>query len=67
MSKRQIEISKANLFEIDPSKKYILVLPREELTQEDATNLNKRLTEWGVADAVSVLVRDPSAIKVVEL
>lgn len=63
---KEIEITKAQAFEIDPTKKYIIVLPRQEITQADAAVLNDKLKEWG-ADSVSVIISDPSEVKVVQL
>lgn len=63
----KVELVKAKTFEIDPTKKYILVFDRQDVTIEDVDKLREIMVEWGVKDAVSVMVRDTSRVKVVEL
>lgn len=63
----KVELVKAKAFEIDPTKKYIIVFDQQDITMEDADKLRKIMTEWDVKDAVSVMVRDTSRVKVIEL
>lgn len=63
----KVELVKAKAFEIDPTKKYIIVFDQQDVTIKDAVKLRKVMEGWGVKDAVSVMVRDISRVKVVEL
>lgn len=64
---KNIELIKASVLELDPSKKYIIVLDKKELSHEDARNLSKTIQNQFGVDNVSVLTGDPSNIKVIEL
>lgn len=62
---KELKITKARTFELDPAKKYLVILPAHDFSQEDAASVNKQFERWG-SDSCVVLSTDPEAIKIVE-
>lgn len=62
---RQIRVTKARTFVIDPKKKYVMILPAGEITEKDAHYINKEFARWGT-DCLAILTIDPLAIKIIE-
>lgn len=62
---RQIRITKARTFELDPNKKYVMILPATDISQEDAAYINKQFQRWG-SECMAILSTDPQAIKIIE-
>lgn len=62
---RQIKLTKARTFELDPNKKYIMILPADNITEDDADNINKQFVRWGI-ECMTILSTDPKAISIIE-
>jgi len=60
-----IKIVEGKMFKLDPSKKYIMIFGRDELTQEDVYGANKHLKKMGI-DGISFLIADPNDFKIIE-
>lgn len=63
---KEVKVTKAKAFEIDPTKKYIIVFDKSEISMDDASKVNQTLHEWG-AEGISIAVGDPQNVKVIEL
>lgn len=62
----QIELIKASVFEIDPKKRYLVILP-QELFESSAQELGRSFKEvFGNAKGILLAVKDQDSVKVVE-
>lgn len=66
MSDKKIEIVTTVASLIEPGKKYIIWVNNQDLTQNDAAQINDQIHEWG-ADSVTVILRGSNHPLVVEL
>lgn len=62
---KEVKITKARTFEIDPNKKYVIILPAEQMSHDDAAKLNMQFGKWG-AESIVLLSTDPEAVKIIE-
>lgn len=66
MSDKKIEIVTTVASLIEPGKKYIIWVSRDDLTQADAASINDQIHEWG-AESVTVILRSSNHPLVVEV
>lgn len=62
----KIEITKANAFEFDPSKKYLLVFDNTTITMDDVGSIQTQLNEMGMTGITVVLNGNINSMKVME-
>lgn len=60
---KKVELVKGTVFEVDPKKRYMLIFSKDDITPEDAVQLN-----IGTPDSVVVIIDgDPANVKVIEM
>ena len=62
----KVELVKGTAFELDASKRYLLVFDRHTITADDIHNLLKQLGKEGFKGLGVMLDGDPSTLKVME-
>ena len=62
---KELKINIVNAHELDPNKKYILELPNETYSKEDAQIIGKAIYKEGIKGIV-LLTRGEDRIKIIE-
>lgn len=63
---REVRLTKARTFELDPAKKYIIQVKEGVMPQDDVEYLAAKLDELGIKNAVVVFVPKGKSLKIAE-
>lgn len=72
MSKEEIQITKLNVFEVDPKKKYLLIMPIENFDKDNTNKQGVNYLEnifrkfFGESQILVLFVKNSKDIKLIE-
>lgn len=64
--KTTIELVKAETFELDPTKQYVLIFDRRTINAESVSEIGKMLHKQGINGVLVMLMGDPKTVRIIE-
>lgn len=61
-----VRLVKAQTFELDPDKLYVMIFDHRGITREDVQSLGKQLEAMGIKGVSVLLKGDPGTVRIIE-